>query len=336
MVDDLETVDLDFARVAFQLLDFLFLILAPFVLMMYASVLLIVCLFTTIALMVYVFKRYLTASTELKRIFRVSRSPVLSTVSEMINGVSQIRLYNFEQSLFSKWEYFQDLSINSQIHEGYSLIWVLYCIYGNFSVIALVIGLVFFFKKKAGLMDEDSSVIVGIVMQYIISLTGFVYSFSLSLGRFMNELCVVERLKEYYDVEEFEAEFDKKSDREISESWLESQGIEIRNLSVRYREGLPLVVKNLDLEIKAGEKVAILGRTGSGKSTLMLSLMRIIEASVDEEGNKGEILVGGVDIAELGLHRLRKAISIIPQEPFYSKGPWDSTWIISVWFRRKR
>ena len=320
MVDDMETVDLNFSRDVFKLMDFLFLILSTFVLMMYASVLLIGCLFVTAGIMAYVFKRYLTASFELKRIFRVSRSPVLNTVSEMVNGVSKIKLFKFENNLFSKWEYYQQLTINSQIHEGYSLNWVVCNISTTFSVIALIIGFVFFFKKQGGMIDDDSSVGVGLVMQYIVSLSSLIYSFSLSLGRFMTELCVVERLKEFYDFTEFEADFDKKKDSEIAENWPEEHGVEIKNLSIRYREGLPLVIKNLSLEIKAGEKAAILGRTGSGKSTLMLSLMRVIESSVDDNGDKGQILISEVDIAELGLHRLRKAISIIPQDPNLLKG----------------
>ena len=320
MVDDLETVDLDFSREVFNLMNYLFMFLASFSLMLGASILLVSCVIVTALLMVYIFKRYLLASTELKRIFRLSRSPVLSTVSEMVNGVSQIKLYKFENSLFKKWEYYQEITINSQIHEGYSLLWVLLCVYTTFAFIALLIGSVFFIKKQSGMIDADSSVGVGLVMQYVVSLTSLVYNFSLSLGQFMTELCVVERLKEYFDFSGFEAEFDQKKDAEIDQNWPEEQGVEIKNLSIRYREGLPLVIKNLDLEIKAGQKAAILGRTGSGKSTLMLSLMRIIEASFDDEGEKGEILITGVDIAKLGLHRLRKGISIIPQDPNLLKG----------------
>ena len=83
---------------------------------------------------------------------------------------------------------------------------------------------------------------------------------------------------------------------------------------MRYRKGLPLLLKGVDLDIKPGEKVGIVGRTGSGKSSLSLSLFRINEASV------GAIKIDGKNIAEIGLGTLRSALTIIPQDPVLFSG----------------
>lgn len=83
---------------------------------------------------------------------------------------------------------------------------------------------------------------------------------------------------------------------------------------VRYRPNTPLVLKGLTLSIYGGEKIGVVGRTGSGKSTLVQVLFRLVEPSA------GKIVVDGIDIATLGLHDLRARLGIIPQEPVLFEG----------------
>ena len=79
------------------------------------------------------------------------------------------------------------------------------------------------------------------------------------------------------------------------------------DLSVRYRSDLPQVLKGISVHIAPGEKVGVAGRTGSGKSSLMLALFRIIEPE------SGSITIDGINIADIGLDDLRSRIAIIPQ-----------------------
>ncbi|KAI7979145.1 ABC transporter C family member 14, partial [Camellia lanceoleosa] len=74
---------------------------------------------------------------------------------------------------------------------------------------------------------------------------------------------------------------------------------------VRYRPNTPLVIKGITLNIHGGEKVGIVGRTGSGKSTLIQVFFRLVEPS------GGKIIIDGVDICKLGLHDLRPQFGII-------------------------
>ncbi|MGH0168853.1 UNVERIFIED_CONTAM: hypothetical protein FKN15_055569 [Acipenser sinensis] len=103
-------------------------------------------------------------------------------------------------------------------------------------------------------------------------------------------------------------------DKRPPEDWPTQGKVEFNDYSVRYREGLDLVLKNLTLQVKGGEKIGIVGRTGAGKSSMTLCLFRILEAAA------GEITIDGVKISEIGLHDLRSKLTIIPQDPVLFSG----------------
>ena len=93
--------------------------------------------------------------------------------------------------------------------------------------------------------------------------------------------------------------------------WPKEGKVEFREVVARYRKDLPPVLKGLSFDIKPMEKVGLVGRTGAGKSSLFLTLFRIVE--VDD--GSGTISIDGVDTSAVGLKLLRDSISIIPQEP---------------------
>lgn len=85
-------------------------------------------------------------------------------------------------------------------------------------------------------------------------------------------------------------------------------------LQVRYKENLPIVLHGVSCTIPGGMKIGIVGRTGSGKSTLIQALFRLIEPA------GGRIIIDNIDISTVGLHDLRSRLSIIPQEPTLFEG----------------
>jgi ABC-type multidrug transport system fused ATPase/permease subunit len=97
-------------------------------------------------------------------------------------------------------------------------------------------------------------------------------------------------------------------------SFISRGKINFFDYSVRYRPDTPLILKNITLQINPGEKIGVVGRTGSGKSTMLLCLFRILEA------NKGKILIDDIDISKIGLEILRQSLTIIPQEPIILEG----------------
>ena len=95
----------------------------------------------------------------------------------------------------------------------------------------------------------------------------------------------------------------------VDANWPQFGEVQFNQIQLRYRPQSELVINNLTLDIKAGSKVGIVGRTGAGKSTLGLTLSRILELEA------GNILIDGVDIAKISLQDLRSKITVIPQDP---------------------
>lgn len=111
----------------------------------------------------------------------------------------------------------------------------------------------------------------------------------------------------YHDIPEIE-----------SDSWPATGSIEFRNVTIRYDQDGPDILKDVNLKFKAGERVAVVGRTGSGKSTLVLSLLHFTHIV------SGQILYDGVDITMIPRKKLRQAITIIPQEAVLFNGTVQS------------
>merc|ERR1712025_235869 len=131
----------------------------------------------------------------------------------------------------------------------------------------------------------------------------------------MGEFNSVERVVQYLKVDK---EADEDTPPEVKKglpaTFASKSTLAFRNYSMRYRDGLPLVLKDVSFTIADGEKIGIVGRTGSGKSSILVSIFRMVE------GSSGSILLNGVDISTLGLRDLRESMCMIPQDPFLFSG----------------
>ncbi|CAK9250507.1 unnamed protein product, partial [Sphagnum jensenii] len=126
-----------------------------------------------------------------------------------------------------------------------------------------------------------------------------------------NNVVAVERIDEYTSIN---SEADWFSANKPPEDWPQNGSLQFVEYATRYRPGLDLVLKGIDLNIQKGEKIGIVGRTGAGKSSLTLALFRLIEATY------GRIVIDGIDISKLGLQELRSRLTIIPQDPVLFSG----------------
>jgi ABC-type multidrug transport system fused ATPase/permease subunit len=127
-----------------------------------------------------------------------------------------------------------------------------------------------------------------------------------------NKMVSVERIKQFSNIPSEAAWIVK--DRSPPPNWPGQGHVDIKDLQVRYRPNTPLVLKGITLSINGGEKVGVVGRTGSGKSTLIQVFFRLVEPT------GGKIIIDGIDICALGLHDLRSRFGIIPQEPVLFEG----------------
>ena len=127
-----------------------------------------------------------------------------------------------------------------------------------------------------------------------------------------NSIVAVERIKEYSKTKT-EAPWVIEETRPAND-WPSSGVVTFEKYSTRYRAGLDLVLQEITANVSSGEKIGIVGRTGAGKSSFALALFRLIEPA------EGEIIIDGVDVSKIGLHDLRSALTIIPQDPVLFSG----------------
>uniref|UniRef100_A0A673JB78 Multidrug resistance-associated protein 5-like n=1 Tax=Sinocyclocheilus rhinocerous TaxID=307959 RepID=A0A673JB78_9TELE len=172
----------------------------------------------------------------------------------------------------------------------------------------------------------------GLAISYAVQLTGL-FQFTVRLlseteARFTS----VERINHYIKNLESEGPRQICGSSAPASSWPEDGRITFQNVEMRYRDDLPLVLKNLSFSVLPEETVGIVGRTGSGKSSLGVALFRLAELS------RGSIIIDGVNIAHIGLEDLRSKLSVIPQEPVLFIGtvrsnldPWDQYTDAQIW-----
>ena len=155
--------------------------------------------------------------------------------------------------------------------------------------------------------------VIGLALVNALQLTGLLQLSVRYAADSENYMTSVERILAFLDTPS-EKDASISSDPKRGE-WPTVGSLEIKNLSLRYRPELDLVLRSVSINIPGGHKVGICGRTGSGKSSLMLALFRIVEP---EAGS--QIWIDGVDVLSIGLSTLRNSLTIIPQDPVMFSG----------------
>ena len=253
---------------------------------------------------------YRRTSRALKRMESTSRSPILANFSGTLHGIVVINAYGVQDVWIRRhdvsWDnnfrfFFLNMSCSRWAGVRFELI--------GLSLVAFVCLYIciFAWEISAGLAGASLSNIILILR----TIQNFVRS-SVELELSMN---AVERVNYYTTMIPSEQAADDKELGVVTPTKWPSKGeIVFENLSLQYRPGLPTVLSNFNLRISGRSKVGIVGRTGSGKSTIALSLFRLLEA---QEGN---ITIDGIDISTRGLSTLRSRMGIVPQSPTLFSG----------------
>ncbi|KAJ7477714.1 ABC protein [Mycena latifolia] len=156
---------------------------------------------------------------------------------------------------------------------------------------------------------------IGLILTYTTTLAAMFSVTTRMSAEVENYMNSVERVIHYArsDVVPREAPHESTPENKPAADWPAHGAIEFKGVTMAYRPGLPNVLHGISLQIKAGEKIGVVGRTGAGKSSLTMCLLRIVEYL-------GQIIVDDVDISKIGLTDLRSNIAIIPQEPTLFSG----------------
>ncbi|KAL9657812.1 hypothetical protein ABK040_013150 [Willaertia magna] len=251
---------------------------------------------------------YRSTSRELKRLDSISRSPLFAHFSETLTGLSTIRAYK-KQSEFTLDNEKQLDRLNRACYAQLASQRWLAVRLELISALVVLASSIFSLLGKGGV----ASSMAGLSLSYALSVTGtmnWTVRAATEAEAIMNS---VERVLHY--CEEIPTEAAKViPDNRPPEDWPQEGNIELNDVKLRYREDLDFVLKGLTLEINGTEKVGVVGRTGSGKSTLMSALFRIVELA------EGNIVIDGIDISKIGLYDLRSKLAIIPQDPVMFSG----------------
>jgi ATP-binding cassette, subfamily C (CFTR/MRP), member 1 len=249
---------------------------------------------------------YRASAREIKRYEAVLRSVVFSRFGEAVTGTTMIRAYGVQEQFIK--------SIKESLDSMDGAYFLTFANQRWLNVRLDAVGQLLIFTGGILIVASRSSVnpsIGGLVLSYMLSIVQFIQVTVYQFAELENHMNSTERIHYYGECLEQEAPLHVG---EVRPSWPENGEIVFSNVQMRYRPGLPLVLKGLSIHIKPGEHIGVIGRTGAGKSTIMSTLFRLVELS------SGSISIDNIDIATIGLNDLRSRMTIIPQDPTLFRG----------------
>ena len=259
----------------------------------------------------YVVNSSIECTRDVNRVECVARTPILNNYNETLNGIVSIRAFNKEDNFFNK--------LKKNIFEHY-LISVYkngvndcYLLYLDLISFCYLIFIVLYLDYDYSIA---SAVSLGVFLRQTISFCEQLCFFFKQFGSLQNEMVHFERCEQYCKTiqENYYPLIPNCPYLKNKRFTISNPQIEFQKYSATYRGLSDIVLKDINLIIYPKEKIGIVGRTGSGKSSLINALFRIFESQ------RGKIFISGEDITHIPLIQLRKEICIVPQEPFLFDG----------------
>lgn len=258
---------------------------------------------------------YMHALRELTRLNAITNTPVVQIFSETLQGINMVRLFRKQKDTRNAYYNAIDENYKNQMMLQGVRSWFKIRI-EFFSLLIIIPGFILC------LYLAPSPGAFAVMLKYTLSITEDIGMLMTAMSNNENRFISFERCyhftqlepeEGYRGLEETEKRFfagksltDKAAPQE---QWMTSGELEFKKFSCRYRDDLPMVLKSIDLKVRAGTKVGIVGRTGAGKTTLIKAIYRTFQKY------EGEILIDGHEIQTLDVQSLRSRITIIPQDP---------------------
>ncbi|XVF74433.1 hypothetical protein PTKIN_Ptkin13bG0110000 [Pterospermum kingtungense] len=256
----------------------------------------------------YIQGYYMSSAREIIRINGTTKAPVMNYAAETSLGVVTIRAFNMADRFFKNYLKLVDTDAALFFLSNAAMEWLVLRIetLQNLTLFTAAFFLLLLPKSQV------TPGLVGLSLSYALSLTGTQIFASRWYCNLSNYMISVERIKQFMHIPSEPPAIIE--DNRPPSFWPSKSRIELQELKIRYRPNAPLVLKGISCTFQEGTRVGVVGRTGSGKTTLISALFRLVEPA------SGKILIDGLDICTMGLKDLRMKLSIIPQEPTLFRG----------------
>lgn len=273
----------------------------------------------------YIQNYYRRTSRELKRLMSVTLSPIYAHFSETLSGLATIRALRDEARFKLENEYRLETNQRANFCALVASQWL--SLFLQFIGVAMVTAVAFIAVLEHHFSTVDPG-LVGLAISYALSVTDRLSGMVTSFTETEKQMVSVERAVQY--IEDVPPEHSPRGS--IISSWPQLGQLTFRNVSLVYRGGLPHALRGVWFSTQAGEKLGIVGRTGSGKSSLFQVLFRMVQ------GYKGDVVLDGINTALVPLDVLRSRLAVIPQDAFLFSGevrknldPWRKHTDSELW-----
>ena len=266
---------------------------------------LVVLIILPIFFLYYKFQNsYRRVAREVKRLDSLARSPRYAHFKETLQGLSVIRAYN--QSEWVMNQFYTKLKYSTEMFHTHYMVnrWFSSRLPIIGAVISTCTGLMVIFSSSRGYLTAGTA---GLVTVYALDFWRHLNWGVRIFSDLESRMTSVERLQFYCDMPAEKNYIGELT--EVEDSWPKSGDLEFKNVSIRYADHLPFILKNISFKITSGSRVGLVGRTGSGKSTIIQSVYRFVDIA------EGEILFDNKSIHHIPLKRIRKNLAVIPQDP---------------------
>eukprot|EP00397_Hematodinium_sp_SG-2012_P003278 GEMP01003286.1.p1 GENE.GEMP01003286.1~~GEMP01003286.1.p1 ORF type:complete len:1499 (+),score=319.19 GEMP01003286.1:58-4497(+) len=252
---------------------------------------------------------YVPSARDLRRLDSTAKGPIFSHIGEMMHGLATIRVHRIEEPMHAinvinldtqNQAYFLNNTSNRWLSVRMQLAGALLVSCSAFAIVAL-----------RGVILPATA---GLVLTYALRLTDTLSALNRESADRETQMVSAERMMEYGDDEKVPKEAPLRiPDTQPKTDWPQGD-LEWKNVHVKYRADLPLVLRDVSFCVKRGTSLGVCGRTGAGKSSVLNALMRMVEV------HEGQQILDGIDLKTLGLHDLRSRMLVIPQDPVVFSG----------------
>ncbi|KAJ6446709.1 Canalicular multispecific organic anion transporter 2 [Purpureocillium lavendulum] len=249
---------------------------------------------------------YLRTSRQLRLLDIEAKAPLFSQFLETVNGIACIRAYGWTQNYLDR----NYAALNASQKPFY----LLYCIQRWLTLVLDLFnaGVAIMLVGIATNIRNGSTSFLGVALFNIVTFSSTLQTLVTAWTQVEMALGAINRIRSFVKTVEDENKPSETGD--VPDEWPQQGAIVFSNVSASYETSSEPVLKDICFSVQPGEKIAICGRTGSGKSSLVSSMLRMLEL------DSGTITIDGVDVSTIPRQEIRRRLITLPQEPFFLHG----------------